>query len=339
MDNILDTILKWAGSSGKSENPGQRLFPANKRPTLDNLGETKQGRKEEAQNLLKPLLDTILNIGSVGLSAGPSMAQFASSTTDSEAASFIPAKNLTGLRGDIAKQVQEQIEYSAKRGYPIFNRALYNHEKIPLFVSPSSGQLMTINPAIDKLASMNKAVAEPTLAKDILDPEILQYLPKLQNTVIRPAKDLEFLQMWASRTQGKFASSDDIRKVTGEIHPDMITLLSPRIRNDILTHELQHGVQKNYGGKFPDIKGKDVASGTEDALQAYLNDWGEQEAFAADAAVRQFQKEGMVDLPKFASHPVINIKGTNKTDPSLDSLQKLLLEALEAGSKEFPFAR
>lgn len=337
--NILDNILKWAGKSGKSENPGQRLYPADKRPTMDNLGETKQGRKAEAQNLMRPALDTLINLASVPMSAGASLVQLAASPSDAEAASFIPAKNLTGLRGDIAKRVQDYIEYTASKGNPIFNRALYNHEQIPLFVSPSSGQLMTVNPAMDKLATMHAAVAEPTLAKDILDPEILQFLPKMQNTVIRPSKDLEFLQMWSSGTQGKFNAAKDITAATGKPHPDLITLQSPRIRNDVLAHELQHGVQSNYTGNLPKVTGKDFESNPDDALKAYLKDWGEKEAFAADAAVRQFQREGMVDLPQFASAPMINIHGTNKADSSIGSLEKLILEALESGAKEFPFAR
>lgn len=335
--DILDTILKFAGKGGKSTNPGQRLFPADKRPTLDNLAETKPARKAEAQKMLEPIANILSMLVPGGLGA-----QLATYSPDAEAASFIPAKLLTGAKGDLARQIQEQITYTAQRGNPIYNRALYNHEAIPFFVSPSSGQLMTVNPAIDKLAGARLNLKEPTMLQDLLDAEVLQYMPELRRTVVNPAKDFEYLDMWAKGIEGKFAASEDVSKALGKPHPDLITMMTYGSRNaikpDVLAHEIQHGIQKRYGGVSPKISGKEATS-SEDALKSYLADWGEKEAFASDAAVRQFQRDGVVDLPQFASHPIINIRGTNKADPSLGSLEKLILEALEAGAKDFPYAR
>lgn len=79
--DILDTILKFAGKGGKSTNPGQRLFSADKRPTLDNLAETKPARKAEAQRMLEPIANILSMLVPGGLGA-----QLATYSPDAEAA-------------------------------------------------------------------------------------------------------------------------------------------------------------------------------------------------------------------------------------------------------------
>jgi len=256
---------------------------------------------------------------------------------DAEGITLLPAKQLKGALGDIARQVQDYVGYAAQRGLPLSNEALFFHEQVPFYISPSSGKLMAINPEIAKLARLPKKLSDSAPVKDVIHPALTELVPKVENTLVRPAEDVESLMMVLRGISGSYAPEAMMRARTGGPHPAQITLADPKLSPETLVHELMHDIQHKYGLSTPGVYDTSTAAG----MKGYRKDWGEREARAAERVLQDMLNfdAPVSRLPGYARSPRINIDGTNLQGMQKGSEEGAVLEALQRGAKEMPWTR
>lgn len=169
---LLDTILKWVGRPKKSENPGQQLFPADKRPTVDNLAETIPARKAAAQEALSPIYSALLNIASIPMSAGASLATYAGDVDAAIRRGGNPRLNLThettlnsilGLLSGRSSITNPSIAISADNVAPY--RGLHE-SAASLILNPAARHYF--DPAKNSVAQLRNRDTYTTLHKDVL---------------------------------------------------------------------------------------------------------------------------------------------------------------------------
>jgi hypothetical protein len=173
--------------------------------------------------------------------------------------------------------------------------------------------------------------------KDVIHPALTELVPKVENTLVRPAEGLEALMMALRDVSGSYAPEAVMRARTKGPHPAQVTLADTKVNPDTLVHELMHDIQYKYGLSTPGV----YDTATTEGRRNYMKDWGEVEARAAGRVLQDMLdfNAPVSRLPGYARSPRINIDGTNLQGMQKGSEEEAVLEALQRGAKEMPWTR